>query len=161
MPLLIEHFLSIYSRKMSKDVQSISPEAMKLLLDYSWPGNIRELQSVVRQALLQTAGPVITPESLPKSVRPRTQSSSAPSNGHDSGDLSAFIDQRIAAGSQEVYADTLELMERCLLTRVLRTTEGNQSAAAKILGITRASLRHKIQALNISLEHNVTVGQND
>ncbi len=158
--LLIEHFLAVYSRKMNKNVQSIAPEALKLLLEYSWPGNVRELQSVIRQALLQSSGPVILPEWLPKSVRSGESLPSAANGGSNGAtNLSAFIDERIAAGSLDVYADTLELMERCLLTRVLTHTDGNQSAAAKILGMTRATLRHKLQGLKISLEHNVTVDE--
>lgn len=159
--LLIDHFLAISSRKMEKDVRSIAPAALDLLLAYSWPGNIRELQSVINQALLQTPGTVVLKEFLPKSVRGHevravSVLSKAPSS---LGGLDHFIDERISAGSQDVYADTLELVERTLLKRVLTQTEGNQSKAAKILGITRASLRHKLQALNISLEHIVSVGQ--
>jgi two-component system nitrogen regulation response regulator GlnG len=161
--LLIDHFLSISSRKMEKDVRSFSPEALDLLLAYPWPGNIRELQSVIKQALLQTMGPVVLKEFLPKSVRSQdesvlTRSPNAPSS---LGWLDNFIDDRISAGSQDVYGDTLELVERSLLKRVLKRTEGNQSKAAKVLGITRASLRHKLQALHISMEHVVIVGQDD
>ena len=67
----------------------------------------------------------------------------------------------MASGSQEVYAEALELMERCLLRRILTHTEGNQSKAAKILGITRASLRHKLRSLHISMEHVVNIGQTE
>ena len=134
-----------------------------MLLAYPWPGNIRELQSVIKQAVLQTTGPIVLKEFLPKSVRSQsesvlTASSKVPSSP---GELVKFIDERISSGSQEVYADTLELVERCLLTQVLTRTDGNQSKAAKILGITRASLRHKLRALHISMEHVVNVGQYD
>jgi two-component system nitrogen regulation response regulator GlnG len=158
--LLIDHFLSISSRKMEKDVRAIAPEAMDLLMAYSWPGNIRELQSVIKQAVLQSAGPVVLKEFLPKSVRRQDESDSAASSKAQSslGNLVNFIDDRISSGSQDVYADTLELMERCLLKRVLTRTDGNQSKAAKVLGITRASLRHKLQSLHISMEHVVNVG---
>jgi DNA-binding NtrC family response regulator len=158
--LLIDHFLSISSRKMEKDVRSISPEALGLLLAYPWPGNIRELQSVIKQAVLQSTGPVMLKEFLPKSVRSQdeTDPTDLSKARSSTGELVNFIDDRISAGSQDVYANVLELVERCLLKRVLTRTEGNQSKAAKILGITRASLRHKLQALHISMEHVVNVG---
>jgi len=156
--LLIEHFLTGAARKMEKDVRSISPEAMDILLKYPWPGNVREMQSVIAQAVLQTTGPVVLPEFLPKSVHAGPVNGSATSHSAPVvGELANFIDMQIASGSQDVYADTLKMMELCLLKRVLTRTEGNQSKAAKILGITRASLRHKLQALHISMGHVVNV----
>jgi two-component system nitrogen regulation response regulator GlnG len=76
-------------------------------------------------------------------------------------ELSTFIEDRISSGSNQVYAEALELMERNLLRRILTLTEGNQSKAAKILGITRASLRHKLRALHISMEHTVNIGEDE
>ena len=157
--LLIEHFLPICSRKMGKDVRTIAPDAMEMLLTYSWPGNVRELQSVIKQAVLQTAGPVVLAEFLPKSIRNR--GADGVPGGQKAGageELAPFIEERLASGSQQVYAEALELMERCLLRRILTHTEGNQSKAAKILGITRASLRHKLRSLHISMEHVVNIG---
>src|SRR5262249_1139677 len=63
--LLVQHFLPRYSRKLGRDVREVSPEAMDVLRRYSWPGNIRELQSVIQKALLQTRGTVLLPECLP------------------------------------------------------------------------------------------------
>jgi two-component system nitrogen regulation response regulator GlnG len=160
--LLIEHFLWTCSRKMDKEVHTIAPAALDLLLEYSWPGNVRELQSSIMQTLLQTIGPVVLPEFLPKSIREKRSAVSQTQRNRTplASELESFIDQRMAAGSSDIYADTLEVMERCLLQRVLTRTDGNQSKAAKILGISRASLRHKLQALHISMEHVVSIGVN-
>jgi two-component system nitrogen regulation response regulator GlnG len=159
--LLIEHFLPICSRKMGKDVRTIAPDAMDLLLSYGWPGNVRELQSVIKQAVLQTTGPVVLPEFLAKSVRFHTESEAAKPSKQVADELGSFIESRIAAGSNQVYAESLELMERNLLRRILTLTDGNQSKASKILGITRASLRHKLRALHISMEHTVNIGEDE
>ena len=67
----------------------------------------------------------------------------------------AFVAGRIAAGSADLYAESLARMEREVLVRVLRHTGGNQLQAAKILGITRGSLRTKIRALGISINREV------
>lgn len=160
--VLIEHFLPMCSRKMGKDVRTIAPEAIELLLAYSWPGNVRELQSVIKQAVLQTTGPVVLAEFLPKSVRTHgTNGAAANLKAPLAEELTTFIDERISSGSHQVYAESLELMERCLLRRILTETEGNQSKAAKILGITRASLRHKLRALHISMEHVVSIDEHE
>lgn len=63
--LLVQHLVPRYSRKLGRDVREVSPEAMALLRRYAWPGNIRELQSVIQKALLQAHGTVLLPEFLP------------------------------------------------------------------------------------------------
>lgn len=72
--------------------------------------------------------------------------------------LKAFVQQRLDDESSNIYAETLEMMERYLLTEILRLAEGNQSEASRILGITRGSLRHKIRSLGISIENRVDAG---
>jgi two-component system nitrogen regulation response regulator GlnG len=102
-------------------------------------------------------GPVIVPELLPREVvageplQPSQRSSSA-DNGFE-----AFLREREQARSLNLYAEALEWMERILITRVLNRTEGNQSKASEVLGITRGSLRHKIRALGLSIEHVVAI----
>jgi len=151
-PLLVENAVARYSEAMRKQVYSVAPQAMELLQAYSWPGNVRELQSVVRQSLLQAQGPVLLPEHLPECV---TQTPSelrrenAPAPVVDS--LSEFIRSRLRAGSTDLFAESIERLERALLPAVLEHTGGNQSTAAKILGITRGSLRTKLRALGISV----------
>jgi two-component system nitrogen regulation response regulator GlnG len=113
---------------------------------------------VLKQAMVQASGPVIIPEFLPETVRLPHAPGEKPHNGDlPPGDLEAFLVDRLEAGSVNLYAESLELMEKYLLTRVLRATEGNQSKAAMILGITRGSLRNKIRALGISIGQMVTV----
>ena len=132
-----------------------------MLVHYSWPGNIRELEAVIRQSLLQTTGAVILPEFLPDSVRfdPGEKVTFDPEVAPQS-DLETFLESRLRSGnSQDLYLETLEMMERFVITRVLKYTEGNQSQAAKILGITRGTLRNKIRALHISLGTTVTLDE--
>ena len=70
-------------------------------------------------------------------------------------DWDHFVSERIAAGSVTLFAESLERMEREVLVRLLKHTKGNQLQAAKILGITRGSLRTKIRALGIKIGHSV------
>lgn len=157
--LLLEHFLARFNGDFGKDVEKISNDALEVLQRYRWPGNVRELENVVKQALLQATGSVIVPHFLPD----LDLDGVAPSrNGHEKSraeqDLSAFIERRIEAGSENLYAEAVEHLERQLIRRVLEVTGGNQSQASRMLGITRGSLRNKIRALDISIEQVVSVG---
>ena len=150
--LLTSFFIRRFSHSLGKDVEGISVDAVEMLHNYPWPGNVRELQSTIRRAILMATGPVIVPENLLlETVAPPSTPETIPLDSNEV-QLESFVQQRIDAGSNEVYAETLELMERSLLTKILRHTGGNQSHAAEILGITRGSLRHKIRALNIQIE---------
>jgi DNA-binding NtrC family response regulator len=157
LPLLIEHMVKRFRRELNKDVQSVSPEAMELLERYSWPGNVRELQSVVKQALLHATGPVIVPDFLSASLK----SDGRPDEGAESAlDWDRLVRDRLASGSEDLYAEALASMERHVLTIVLRHTEGNQVQAARILGITRGSLRNKIRSLGITIGKSVWSDEN-
>ena len=63
--VLVQHFVRRFNRELGRDVREVSPEAMARLAGYSWPGNLRELQSVLKQALLRTTGSVLLPAMLP------------------------------------------------------------------------------------------------
>jgi len=82
-------------------------------------------------------------------------SASATESSAGATDWNAFVSGRIALGSENLYAEGLELMERELLLRVLRHTDGNQVQTARILGITRGSLRNKIRNLNIEISRSI------
>jgi len=168
--LLVDHFLTQYSRRMGKNVTSIAPDAMEALHNYDWPGNVRELESVLKQSLINATGTVITKDCLPEVSCFHLTGEESCHNGEEAvessdtsgdqlprSDLAAFIDRRLAASSHDLHAETLEMVERYLLMRVLRETSGNQSVAAKMLGITRGSLRNKIRALHLSIGQVVSV----
>jgi two-component system nitrogen regulation response regulator GlnG len=159
---LLEHLLSKFAKELNKpDVHGIAPEALEVLTRYSWPGNVRELEAVVRQSLLNTTGNVILPDFLPDPVRlggPSASPLAQPANAPPS-DLRPFVDECLRNGSEEMYAASVEMMERYLLTRVLRHAQGNQSQAARMLGITRGSLRNKMRALRIQVGSTVQMDE--
>src|SRR5579863_2081503 len=156
--LMLDRIYSLYAKQFGKEVQGISPDALKLLIEYPWPGNVREMQSAVRRALLQTTGPVLLAESLPEEIRLglRRPGQDAAGTGV-AGNLERLIEARLQAKTTDLYAETLAAMETCLLTRVLKLTNGNQSQAARILGITRGSLRNKIHALKIHIASTIVL----
>ncbi|KAA5543044.1 sigma-54-dependent Fis family transcriptional regulator [Roseiconus nitratireducens] len=189
---LVEYLLVRYSRESGKELRGIAPETLARLRHYDWPGNIREMQSVIRKAVLKSTGPVLVPDTLPTEIinagggdtefpeaerRAKPASSNPPvaseiQPGRGSGDpagadgtgemcsdLAQFLSDERIAKSETLYAETLEVMERYLIARVLRSTQGNQSRAAATLGISRGSLRNKIRTLGISIESHVTTAE--
>jgi DNA-binding NtrC family response regulator len=159
LPLLLRHFLAQAATDLGKrDIEGVAPEALELLMQYDWPGNIRELQSVVRQCVLKASGPVIVPEFLPDELHgPGRRSVPAAVGGGPPSDLGLFVEERISAGSSNLYAEAVEMMERFVITRVLRQTAGNQSRAAEILGITRGKIRDRITAFGIAVGKTVSI----
>jgi two-component system nitrogen regulation response regulator GlnG len=153
LPLLVDHFVRRFSAELRKEVRQVALEALEVLRQQPWPGNLRELQSVLKQALLRATGPVLVPDFLP--ALPGGQADEEPPSTSAFLDWDRFIDEHLEAHSQDLYAEALATMERQLVTRVLRHTGGNQLQAAKILGITRGSLRTKIRARGISIERSV------
>lgn len=158
--LLLERFFSLYARQLHKEVQGISPDALKLMIEYPWPGNVREMQSAVRRALLQTTGSVLSAESLPDEIRNGVRREAAASvNNSKGGLLERLVDERLRAGTKDLYAEAVGALESFVLTRVLRMTSGNQSQAARILGITRGCLRNKLHSLKIQIENVVYIDE--
>jgi DNA-binding NtrC family response regulator len=147
-PILVEHLVKRFRRELNKDVQSVAPEALQLLESYKWPGNVRELQSALKQALLHASGPVLVPDFLRGAFRLEERPAE---NAAATIDWDAFVRSRLDAGSEDLYSEALAVMERHILTTVLKHTEGNQVQAARILGITRGSLRNKIRSLGITI----------
>jgi DNA-binding NtrC family response regulator len=154
---LLENYVTIFSKELNKDVHGISPEAMDVFLNYQWPGNVRELQNVLKQTLLRSAGNVIIPDFIPDRIRFPEAAGAAEGGGDAGTDLRHFVDERLEAGSTDLYAEALEFMERYVVTRVLRVCDGNQSKAARMLGITRGCLRSKVRALKVSIDTLVQV----
>lgn len=148
--LLVGHFLRRFNREFDRGVQGVSAEALERLAGYPWPGNVRELQSVVRQAMVHCTGPILGLEDLPElgASRSREPSFAAARQG-DWPELSAFVRQRLGAGSENLLPEVLEIVERQVVRDVLHHAHHNISRSARILGITRPTLRSKLAALGI------------
>ena len=151
LPLLAQHYLRRFSRELGREVRQVAPEAMTRLRGYSWPGNIRELQSILKQALLQASGTVLLPAFLPEPlggagvVAPPTMPAAEP------GVETFVIRQPIESDVRDLYAETHRQLDRLLLPRVLEHTRGNLQQAALLLGIARQTLRLKLRDLGLSV----------
>jgi DNA-binding NtrC family response regulator len=150
LPLLVHHYVRRLNRELSRDVREVTPEAMGRLCGYPWPGNIRELQSVLKQALLRATGPVLVPAFLPESLGGPGAAAESTAGGEAVLSVGPFLRERMEAGSTEIYQEAHQHLDRLLLPLVLGSTEGNKLQAARLLGITRKTLRLRLRALSLS-----------
>jgi len=127
-PLLIGYFIDQFNKKLGREVEGLTSEAVPILMGYSWPGNIRELENVIERAVLLAKDRWITPEELPPQI---TSDQSMPATVIPEGTLS--------------IRKASKILERDLINRVLELTEGNRTQAAKILEISRPKLLAKIK----------------
>ncbi|TVQ90240.1 MAG: sigma-54-dependent Fis family transcriptional regulator [Deltaproteobacteria bacterium] len=130
-PLLIEHFLDRFNRQFGRKVTGLSAEAMQRLRAYPWPGNVRELRNVLERLVLLGDDGVIQAAHLPPEIRYAAQSRPSTIEG------CPFV-------LPEVGVD-LEEVDRGLLIQALQRTDGNQSAAARLLSISRYALRYRME----------------
>jgi two-component system nitrogen regulation response regulator GlnG len=164
-PLLAQYFLRQFARELQKDVKNFTAEAMRLMAQHRWPGNVRELQSAVKHALLQTTGTLIAPSALPdivanapaasisRQTRPTGFAAAARSEPIENVmDFGALTRDRLEAGSEDIYRELVSLAECQILKEVLQHTEGNLTHAAKRLGVTRSTLRTRMEILGLNLE---------
>ena len=128
-PLLAGYFIDLFNKKLGKNIEGLSSEAMPPLIGYPWPGNVRELENVMERAVLLAAGRWITPVELPSHV---TQSRNLALN---SGTSEEILSIKKASKS----------LERDLIGKALKITGGNRTQAAKILEVSRPMLLSKIK----------------
>ena len=160
LPLLVRHYLRRLSSELGRDVREIAAEPLEQLCGYSWPGNIRELQSVLKQALLRASGTVLLPTFLPEvSGGSETSTTTAPASVV--ADWETFIRQRLGPDAQDLYAEAHREVDRILLPLVLEFTGGNQHKAARLLGIARQTLRQKLRDLGLHVTQTVEADEGD
>jgi len=135
-PLLIDHFLKIYNEKNRRDVHGFHPRALDAMMRYTWPGNIRELENVVERAVILARDEYIPLADMDEPVRSAV------------GDA---LTEEIRSGIRPGM--TIKEMERELILKTLDENESNRSRTARILGITRRTLQHKLKDYGIEHAH--------
>lgn len=140
LPLLINHFLMFFCEKHGRRIHSVSDQAMKILTNYSWPGNVREMRHVIERGCVLCDGPNLLAEHLPEEMiqKLETERNDSPVAGGLQSSESLSI--------TELSAED----ERRMLMDALRQARGNKSQAARILSIDRSTLYRKMKRLGIS-----------
>jgi two-component system response regulator PilR (NtrC family) len=150
LPLLIHYFLARFSTESGKHIRHVSPQAMRTLLDHSYPGNIRELENIIQHAVTMAEGETIHCQDLPahlsqlqiQDILGNTTFTDGPHlNGTHASD---FFSKGISLDAE------LEAYEQNILRAALHKAGGIQKKAAEVLGINYRSLRHRLQKYHLS-----------
>jgi len=130
-PVLIDFFLKKHTKNTSRLITGLAPETKKLMNEYSWPGNVRQLESAIERAILLSEGDLITPEDLPTEVRQEVGPA--------------------AEGAFKLPAEGInfEDVERNLITQAMEQTDYNITKAAKLLGLTFRTLQYRLEKFGI------------
>ncbi|MFA6815529.1 MAG: sigma-54 dependent transcriptional regulator [Lentisphaeria bacterium] len=138
-PLLLNYYLKLVAEENDKKITGFAPEAVKVLLRYDWPGNIRELRNTVERMVVLTRGTSLTIGDIPEEIR--------------SGLGNKILKKEEAEAQEEARTETpvldLKVQEKNNITKALKNCNGNRSRAAELLGISRRTLHRKLNEYNI------------
>jgi len=128
-PLLIQHFIQQGNPEHGRQIEGIAPEAVRLLANQRWDGNVRQLKQVIAQMLVLSPGPVLEAADIPEEYRQSTEI--------------------IAVTSGFLAGHTLQELEKAAIQQTLKLTAGNREKAAKLLGIGARTLYRKLKEYGI------------
>ncbi len=137
-PALLDHFIQYYNQKFRKNIQGLTKEAEELLMNYDWPGNIRELKNAIERVMILADGNRVTAKYLPIRISEGGALPVPMSDAQGNGGV------QLPAGGTSLYD-----VERDLIRQALDQARGNKTAAAKLLRITRDTLRYKVKKYNL------------
>lgn len=152
-PELAHYFLFRFNRQLGTAVQSIAEETLDRLKRYRWPGNVRQLQSVIRESLISSTGTTLLPEFLPPELHQEDVDSS-----DSATDIATFgqstwqsvaeqVERDFEVKLPDLYRRALQQFDALLVVRAMELSDGNQARAAELLGISRPTLRSKLRSI--------------
>lgn len=146
---LVSFFIQKYNKKLGKNIKTISQEAIHILTQYPWPGNIRQLENAIERMMVLNDQKVLTQENIPEEILSPQTSSSLSSTQN-------LLD--LQEGSfKDVIKENTQKMEKHLIVKALEETHGNVTQAAKKLGISRKGLQNKMK--DYQLRQFLTTGE--
>jgi len=146
-PLLIDHFGRVFSQSLGRPELTLAAEVRECLMAHDWPGNVRQLQGVLKYAMIKAGGDTITLDCLPESFRSASTASGPLTTAIALPDVASLAENLFRAGETEIYRRVALEVDRAVLGAVLRHVKGNQVQASELLGISRTTLRAKLRAL--------------
>ncbi|MGQ9651401.1 MAG: sigma-54-dependent transcriptional regulator [Phycisphaerae bacterium] len=164
--LLAHYFVRRFNPQIGSNVQKFSPEVISAFLNYPWPGNVRELENVIKASLVVARGSVFQIAFLPEPIRACSRAGTPPLSGpeppaaaeardtHLRELCSRLLDHRQFHG--QLYERVVQAAEREVIRACLAHANGQLAPAARLLGITRTTLRKKMAELNIKVRRSVS-----
>jgi two-component system nitrogen regulation response regulator GlnG len=158
-PLLVNYFLEKIAREQQRKPKSIAANVIKALEKYHWPGNVRELENAIRRAHVMAKSDAILQSDLPPEISGRGGSGATPlaaAVGEATADAAAALARQLFQWARrDPKLKVIPAVERELVVEALKEAGNNQVHAAKLLGITRATLRKRIEKFGIQRQLNV------
>ena len=159
-PLLVNYFVEKIGREQQRPPKSIAASVIKLLEKYHWPGNVRELENAIRRAHVMAKSGAILQSDLPPEISGQGAGAAIPPITGATGeaastDAAALARQLFQWARRDPKLKVIPAVERELVIQALKEANNNQVHAAKMLGITRATLRKRIEKFGIQRELNV------
>lgn len=143
MILLAEYYIAHFNERLRKRVRGLSPEVADIFRKYAWPGNVRELRNVIERVMILEDGDVITPAYLPRGLTPEDKSTS----GLASKGVQLAEDKKTPGFRLPPDGVVLDEVEMSLVRQAMERSNGNQTRAAELLGISRDQLRYRIKKI--------------
>jgi two-component system NtrC family response regulator/two-component system nitrogen regulation response regulator GlnG len=152
-PELVSYFLKKFNRELKKGIVGITPSAMAKIASYGWPGNVRQLENVLKRAMVLCQGEwILEDQLLFEKGWERREAQEEPSKKNVEDLLDALFEELSTSPVTSQDLDMISSLERGLIHRALQKTRGNQLKAAALLGINRSTLRGKMERYNIKKE---------
>jgi nitrogen regulation protein NR(I) len=150
-PSLVKYFLQKYGAELGVESAAIQPEAISFLCEQPWPGNIRQLENVVRQALLLARKFPITLDHVRHIVAKMSRPAESP-DASMAAWVSDFLMKARAGELDRVHGKVIDILERELFAQAIHLAHGNQAKAARWLGVSRITMREKLSAFGLRPE---------
>lgn len=152
LPFLADYFVATLNRQLGKSIRGFAPETMQQLQMHNWPGNIRELLNTLKYAVIRSTGDFLTADCLPPTLKGQPAPNSSPVTGPTSEqEVSAIVRQFLKSDADNVYSRVIAEVDRIILQEVLQHTQGNLGQASELLGMSRTTLRSKLNALGLTV----------
>jgi nitrogen regulation protein NR(I) len=153
LPALVSYFVHRFRRELGKEVRHVAPEVLERLKKHHWPGNIRQLQSVLKYALVHATSDSITLECLPDDFSaPLSTRVPEVEEGDAEQQLRQLVREKLVENVPDLDDHLRRIVDRITYEEVLRHVGGHQGRAAEILGISRTTLRSRLQQLGLAVD---------
>lgn len=153
-PLLLEHFIQYYNVKLGKNIKGLNDELMETFTQYSWPGNIRELENVIQRSIILSKSEILTSKDLPLELRIKEVVPTNVSNFHPTEsiqNISGDIIEDFSSPMSKKIDNIIDKLEEQMIKLALTKTKNRRQEAADLLGISRKSLHLKMSKYNINV----------